>query len=851
MKGILFWLMLLACAGHVNAQKKLDTAVVNKWEQISEVGDGYGKVSNNGKYIIYATKFSGKVSYYAKSVDGKWQVRIGGNPMFTADNKNALSLSPDGVLEIQQLGKPGKETIPKVISFQLHSSGKQEFLIYRKAGAGNVLVAKNLSTGLQLAHKDVANFFIVGDHQIALSRTNGTRETSLETINLATGNIAQISKEDEPVSSVWKLGGANGILFKNGAGYRIWGANEHHLNGKVRFSYLGGDLEDVKISKLSPSGNLISFTARQPGLRKLGFDPSIVRIFNYKDQSFKLNKDPLEAQPFSGLLDLTTGRVIDLGNAMIQDISKDENVLIAKISSGHEYYWNVKQLEHCFYLVRERGNWTKQNVDLIEANISPDNKFIIGRKETRGDLYSYGINSKKLICLTDQLPIPLGDELPIDPSRRSSKNIVITPTWFDDQHILLEDRYDLWKVDVSGTNEPLNLTGGYGRKNHVVLRLFDKAIDKQVSNYQLKQAVFLYAFNEETKDCGFFKVILGKPHTLELLSMGPYNYAVGFQKPARAVDRDIWLVTRSQASSSYNLFWTSNFKDFSPLTDIHPERDYVWFTTELVNYQTKSGVKCQAILYKPKNLDPTRKYPVLFNFYEQRTEGLNQYLTPNYLNSERGGYEFNFPLMLAEGYLICVPDIRFKLGETARSIVDCVDGAADEIAKRPYVDSSGFGACGGSFGGYSVNCLAALSNKFKALVPISGISDLISQYGNIPGMRDEHVENRQGRMEVSLGSDPERYLWNSPIAYSKQVNTPVLIVNTLYDGSVNVQQGIEWFISLRREGKPAWMLQYQVDDHGISSIEHQKDLYGRMKDFFGHYLKGESLPIWMKADTYQ
>jgi hypothetical protein len=41
----------------------------------------------------------------------------------------------------------------------------------------------------------------------------------------------------------------------------------------------------------------------------------------------------------------------------------------------------------------------------------------------------------------------------------------------DDSAVLIYDQYDIWKVDPEGKKPPVNLTNGYGRSDHTVLRL--------------------------------------------------------------------------------------------------------------------------------------------------------------------------------------------------------------------------------------------------------------------------------------------------------------------------------------------------------------------------------------------
>ena len=52
---------------------------------------------------------------------------------------------------------------------------------------------------------------------------------------------------------------------------------------------------------------------------------------------------------------------------------------------------------------------------------------------------------------------------------------------------------------------------------------------------------------------------------------------------------------------------------------------------------------------------------------------------------------------------------------------------------------------------------------------------------------------------------------------------------------------------MRRLGKPAWLLEYNDEAHNLSERRNAKDLSVRLEQFFGHYLKGEPMPVWMKS----
>ena len=92
---------------------------------------------------------------------------------------------------------------------------------------------------------------------------------------------------------------------------------------------------------------------------------------------------------------------------------------------------------------------------------------------------------------------------------------------------------------------------------------------------------------------------------------------------------------------------------------------------------------------------------------------------------------------------------------------------------------------------------------------------------------------------------PLRYVENSPIFWADKIETPLLILHNDEDGAVPWYQGIEFIMALRRLEKPAWMFNYNGEAHGLRQRVNQKDYTIRMQEFFDHYLKDETPPLWM------
>src|SRR4030095_12273953 len=125
-----------------------------------------------------------------------------------------------------------------------------------------------------------------------------------------------------------------------------------------------------------------------------------------------------------------------------------------------------------------------------------------------------------------------------------------------------------------------------------------------------------------------------------------------------------------------------------------------------------------------------------------------------------------------------------------------------------------------------------------------------SAYGGIrweSGMsRMFQYEKEQSRLGMSLWQDSKPYISNSPLFQIDKINTPLLLLHNNEDGAVPFEQGIEFYLALRRLGKIAWLLNYRGEPHWPVKWQNRKDFNIRMSQFFDHYLKGAPMPKWME-----
>ncbi|WP_431293380.1 alpha/beta hydrolase family protein [Pedobacter sp. P26] len=269
-----------------------------------------------------------------------------------------------------------------------------------------------------------------------------------------------------------------------------------------------------------------------------------------------------------------------------------------------------------------------------------------------------------------------------------------------------------------------------------------------------------------------------------------------------------------------------------------------------MSWETAKGTKLQGILYKPENLDLSKKYPVIITYYENRSDAIYDFLKPKLMHT----VDIDIPRAVSRGYLVFVPDMKYRVGEVLKSALECLESGTDEICKRTYVDRERIGLSGHSHGGFETAYFVTQSNRFKAATIGAPVTNLVSWYNDWSPknhqVRDQGtpqgvIEWRQTRMVRSMFERPEWYIQNSPVFYVDKVTTPVLIVHNREDVNVPFSQGAEFFLALSRLGKPAWLLQYYNEQHAIGNYKNQVDLTIRTEQFFDHYLKSAPLPVWM------
>ncbi|WAC74664.1 prolyl oligopeptidase family serine peptidase [Roseateles sp. SL47] len=409
----------------------------------------------------------------------------------------------------------------------------------------------------------------------------------------------------------------------------------------------------------------------------------------------------------------------------------------------------------------------------------------------------------------------------------------------DDTSVVLYDRYDLWQVNPA-TGQSANLTQGWGRRQHVQLRAV--ALDPEDADKRplSTDAWMLTGTNDQTRDSGYYRVAAtgGQPEVLI-----QDQKMIGGLIKAKAADR---IVFTQQTFREFPDLWTSRLDLRQPvrISQANPQQSqFVWGTQEQIEYTSADGRKLKALLTKPDNFDPSKKYPLMVYIYEKLSDNRYRYVPP------APSQNINVTRYVSNGYMVLRPDIVYTTGHPGQSAMNTVLPAIRQVVAQGHVDPRRIGIQGHSWGAYQINYLITHTTMFRAAEAGASMANMISGYGGIrwgAGIsRAFQYEHGQSRIGATPWERPDLYVENSPIFRVDKVQTPYLTIHNDDDDAVPWYQGIEFFTALRRLGKEAYWFNYNGEKHGLKDRDHMKHYTVHMGEFFDHFLLGAPRPEWM------
>ena len=472
-----------------------------------------------------------------------------------------------------------------------------------------------------------------------------------------------------------------------------------------------------------------------------------------------------------------------------------------------------------------------------QASWSPDGRFVVYFDDEAKAWYRINPETFKVDNITETIDYPVYDELHDKPLPAFPYGLA---GWSKDgRYAYIYDRFDIWRVDMNDFSKTICYTKGVGRQEGIVLRFLN-----------------VYSIEELTID-------ESKPVYLELLDWKSRNQGIGRMTTNGKLQKDLFgpfmlqaggisndgrkIVYSRQSFTEGRNVWVYDLQTqkMKQVSDANPDNNgFQWGSVKMVEWTNGAGKSNQGLLYLPYGYDPSKKYPVIVNYYETHAQEMHMYQVPGWSSAM-----LDIPTFLSHGYVIFRPDVYFTLGEPAKSVYDAVVSGVKYIIDKGIADPKHIGVQGHSWSGCTVSQLITMTDMFCCASIGAGVVNLTEAYTALRigsgSTRMFMYEDWQCRMGKNLWEDKDAYIRNSSIFNVDKITAPVLIMHNDKDEAVEYHEGRNLFLALRRLQKPVWLLNYKGEGHFIGNVEAQRDWSIRMMQFFDHYLKEAPAPRWM------
>ena len=262
--------------------------------------------------------------------------------------------------------------------------------------------------------------------------------------------------------------------------------------------------------------------------------------------------------------------------------------------------------------------------------------------------------------------------------------------------------------------------------------------------------------------------------------------------------------------------------------------------------KTSDGQDMLTWIIYPYNYDSTKVYPALL-FCEGG---------PQSMVSQFWSTRWNFQVMSGAGYFVIAPNRRGCPGfGTAwceeisgdygglcmKDYMTATDWAADNIKQ---IDKERIGACGASFGGYSIYWLAGHNHdvkgydggrRFKAFLAHNGMFNFEQQCLET----EEYWFTNWDLGGTYWENTPKtkKSFANSPHLFVDKWNTPLCVVHSEFDFRIVASQGMAAYNAAKLRGLEARYLYFPDETHWVLKPQNSLLWHRNFIDWFDKYLK--------------
>lgn len=244
--------------------------------------------------------------------------------------------------------------------------------------------------------------------------------------------------------------------------------------------------------------------------------------------------------------------------------------------------------------------------------------------------------------------------------------------------------------------------------------------------------------------------------------------------------------------------------------------------------------------YLPPHFDPSKKYPMIVNYYGG--------CSPTSRNFE-SRYPHN--LYAAMGYVVYIvePSGATGFGQKFSSrhvntagedpARDIIEGTKQFCREHDFVNPDKIGCIGASYGGFMSQYIPTLTDMFATAISHAGISDHTGYWG----------EGYWGYSysETSMAnsypwSETDLFVKHSPLYNVEKIHTPILLLHGDGDTNVPFSESIQMYTALKLLGREAAFVAVTGENHHIVDYEKRIMWQNTIFAWFAKYLQDD--PEW-------
>ena len=263
--------------------------------------------------------------------------------------------------------------------------------------------------------------------------------------------------------------------------------------------------------------------------------------------------------------------------------------------------------------------------------------------------------------------------------------------------------------------------------------------------------------------------------------------------------------------------------------------EYKLSTPEFLQVRTRDGFVMEAMMIKPPDFDPSRRYPV----YQFTYGGPHAQQVRNAWNLQTMYHQ----LLAQRGVIVWVCDNRTASGKGVEStwpvfknfgeleLRDIEDGIS-WLKQQPYVDGSRIGIHGWSYGGFMTTYALTHSTSFTMGIAGGTVADW-RNYDTV------YTERYMGTPQ----QNPDGYRSSSPRWAASNLHGSLLLIHGAIDDNVHISNTMQLVYELQKADKPFELMLYPKSRHGVTDPALVRHLRGLMFDFTIRHLKPVS--VWI------